>query len=166
MKMTIDEACKTIKLLLDEKDYIRQMEDDNISIYSHTEDDSFISKELFEKYFYNNSTPKIAEIDRKIAKLRHAVNADNVTSRVVVEDREYTVDELLILLPQLYSRVSYLKRLRTKRTTQFHNDKYCDLRTYDPEVVAADYLRLKKRYYSIQVALDRHNATAEIEVEL
>ena len=56
------------------------------------------------EYDYAEVASTIAEIDEKIAIIKHALNVSNATAKVLVGDVEMSIDTILIKMAQLNKR--------------------------------------------------------------
>lgn len=62
------------------------------------------------KYNFKEMRDAQAEVERKIRKLKHALNVFNTTT--IVPDFDMTIDEILVFLPQLNKQCSLLSGMR------------------------------------------------------
>ena len=116
----------------------------------------------------------IAEIDEKIAVIKHALNVTNATAKVQVKDTEMSVDTILIKMAQLNKRKAVLDRMRkqlpkTRETTSYMSRnavpeyRYVN---YDLDLVKQEYERVSQNVMELQMALDQYNQTVQFEVDL
>jgi hypothetical protein len=77
-------------------------------LYKATADEEPVIPE----YDYSDVAANIAEIDRKIAIIKHAINLVNVTSSVRVGDIDMSIDTILVKMAQLNRRKSVLDFMR------------------------------------------------------
>jgi len=122
-------------------------------------------------YDYAEAQEKIAEIETKIRKLKHAVNIFNTTNKV--DGFDMTVDEVLVLIPQLTARKTKLARMKSYLPKERHDDRYSNRNTveydyinYDAEAAQEDYTQADEMLSRLQMALDGVNSTRTVEVEL
>lgn len=66
------------------------------------------------EYDYVQVANTIAEIDEKIAVIKHALNVANATAKVVVGDIEMSIDTILIRMAQLNKRKNILDVMRKR----------------------------------------------------
>ena len=64
------------------------------------------------EYDYTEVAATIAEIDEKIAIIKHALNVINATARVPVGDVEMSIDTILIKMAQLNKRKTVIDVMR------------------------------------------------------
>ena len=64
------------------------------------------------EYDYAEVAATIAEIDEKIAIIKHALNVSNATAKVLVGDEEMSIDTILIKMAQLNKRKAVLDHMR------------------------------------------------------
>ena len=127
------------------------------------------------EYDYAEVAATIAEIDDKIAIIKHALNVTNATAKVQVGDEEMSIDTILIKMAQLNKRKSVLdvmrKRLPKARVEQH---AYMSRNTvpeyeyinYDPELIKQEYESVSKKIMDMQMALDKYNQTVQFEVDI
>jgi len=123
-------------------------------------------------YDYEKTQSELKELSEKIRKIKHAINVFNINT--VVEEMGMTVDELLVYLPQLSSRVNTLAEMRMtlpktrERTFGSGTNTTIDYRyaNYDIEKAAQDYEKYYDQLTKAQTALDRVNSISAIEIEL
>ena len=127
------------------------------------------------EYDYAEVAATIAEIDEKIAIIKHALNVTNATARVQVGDAEMSIDTILIKMAQLNKRKSILdvmrKQLPKARVEQnaymsrnsVPEYKYIN---YDLELIKKEYERVSEKIMEMQMALDKYNQTVQFEVDI
>lgn len=127
------------------------------------------------EYDYAEVAATIAELDEKIAVIKHALNLTNATAKVQVGDSEMSVDTILIRMAQLNKRKAVLdemrKRLPKAREQQFaysSRNAVPEYRyiNYDLELIRKEYESISERIMEMQMALDRYNQTVQFEVEI
>jgi len=171
MKMTSAYANKMLKQLAEEKAYWTRAE----RLYC-TYDAADGETPVIPDYDYRDVAEKIGELDRKTCVIKHALNLSNATAAIPVQDRVMSVDELLVSMAQLNQRkeaLDVLRKLQPKERLQLRSmpnaknavPEYRYI-NFDREVVKKDYEEVSERIMAMQIALDRHNQTAEFEVEL
>ncbi len=125
------------------------------------------------EYDYNDYQAQMAEIERKIRKVKHAINVFNVTT-VLPDTGGMTIDEALVYLPQLSARKRKLatmsmrlakERLQSSRTTTaaVSEFKYAN---YEIAAAKADYEKTAAEITAIQSALDLINNTETFEIDI
>lgn len=127
------------------------------------------------EYDYAEVAATIAEIDEKIAMIKHALNVTNATARVLVGDTEMSIDTILIKMAQLNKRKSVLdvmrKQLPKARVEQHAymsrnpvpEYKYIN---YDLELIKKEYESVSVKIMEMQMALDKYNQTVQFEVDI
>ena len=171
VKMTSAYANKLIRQLEEEKSFWTTKEADS-QVYQVAMNE----EPLIPDYDYVEVSTKIAEIDEKICKIKHAINLHNVTNTVRIEEEDITIDMILVKMAQLNRRKSILDVMR-KRQPKSRNDRDHFLpRTntvpeyqyinYDLELVKQEYERISEKIMKMQMQLDIFNQTHEFEVEL
>ena len=111
------------------------------------------------------------EIERKIRLLKHTINVFNATT--TVPELDMTIDQVLVLIPQLSARKSKLADMKSrlpKQRDQSYNRMtnvidYCYL-NYDLKDVEAEYDRVEKLLATAQTALDLVNSTVTMDIDL
>ena len=125
-------------------------------------------------YDYREVQEKLSEMEKKIRRIRHAVNVFNLNT--VVEDM--TIDELLVYLPQLNERRQKLgamaARLPRRRAearlggsfgakSQIIDYEYAN---YDISAAEEEFRLVTQEIARLQTALDRANSTLEMEIDI
>ncbi len=167
-KMTSAYASKLIRQLEDDKSYWRNKEREcNVYTAAITEEP------VIPEYDYVEVSKLITELDEKVCKLRHAINLANVTTTIMVGDKEMTVDAVLVRMSQLNNRKVVLdsmrKHLPQVRVPSFGGRNQVpeyQYINYDLDVVKADYEKVNEEIMVMQMALDKHNQTFEFEVDI
>lgn len=127
------------------------------------------------EYDYVQVANAIAEIDEKIAVIKHALNVANATAKVVVDDIEMSIDTILIRMAQLNKRKNILDVMR-KRLPKAREEQrsYMSRNTvpeyryinYDLDLIKREYESVSKTIMEMQMALDRYNQTVQFEVNM
>ena len=127
------------------------------------------------EYDYTEVAATIAEIDEKIAIIKHALNVTNATARVPIGDVEMSIDTILIKMAQLNKRKSVLDVMRKqlpKARVEQHSYmsrnsvpeyKYIN---YDLELIKKEYENVSVKIMEMQMALDKYNQTVQFEVDI
>ena len=170
MKVTSALANKMIKQLEEEKLYWEEQETGSSSYTAALGEEPIVPE-----YDYRQVSETLISIDKRIASIKHAINVVNSSSKVVTEDGEYTIDELLVRMAQLNSRKTRLDSMRKKlpktrlsttaswgNTSKAPEYRYLN---YDVNLVKDDFEKISKAILNIQLALDKHNQTFEFEIE-
>ena len=124
------------------------------------------------EYNYTETQAKINELDAKVRKIKHAINVFNSTT--VVDGFDMTIDELLVLIPQLTKQRTKLSGMvnRPEKVRQ-EPDRYYGKSiieysyvNYDIEQAKADYDKVNDMLTKAQLALDKLNNSAVIELDV
>ena len=169
MKMTSAQAAKLIRQLSDELRTLQTRENNSESFLAALGEDP---ETVRPEYDYSAMQKAQSEIERKIRKVKHAVNVFN--SVTVVPELGMTIDEVLVYLPQLTSRCSKLSRMKDALPKTRENSGYSrgttviDYRyaNYDIAQAGKDYSELSAELAKVQTALDYVNNTVEFEIEV
>ena len=156
---------------------IRQLKDQYIML-SRQESNvvSFIAatteniEDIRPDYSYEETAEKLDEIDRKVRKIKHALNVFNSTT--VVDGFDMTIDEMLVFLPQETDRLRKLgimlskpAKSRAENTGRTAIIEY-EYLNYELAKVQKDYDELLERKNKAMTALDLVNNTVQFEVEV
>lgn len=168
-KMTSAYANKMIRGLEEEKNFWLKTEESSQTYVAAINEEPVIPE-----YDYEQVAATIAEIDRKIAIIKHAINLSNATALVTVGDEQLSVDTILVRMAQLSKRKIVLDYMRkelpkTRVEARFSSRnavpeyRYIN---YDLETVKKDFEDVSKRIMDMQMALDLYNQTVQFEVEI
>ena len=118
-KITSAYANKWLKSLEEDKEYWINKEEASSTYVAAINEEPVIPE-----YDYAEVAATIAEIDEKIAVIKHALNVTNATAKVQVKDTGMSVDTILIKMAQLNKRKAVLDRMRkqlpkTRETTSY-----------------------------------------------
>ena len=167
MKLTSAEANKMIRALKDQYRLLFSQEDNVVSFIAATTENV---EEVRPPYSYEDTAAKYDEIERKIRKIKHALNVFNATTKV--DGFDMTIDEMLVFLPQATDRLRKLsgmlakpEKSRAQNTGRTNIIEY-EYVNYDLEKVRQDYDALMDRKSRALSALDVLNNTVQFEVEL
>ncbi len=168
-KMTSAYANKVIRKLNEDKEFWLNKEREGSIYVAAAEEEPVIPD-----YDYENVAKQIEELDAKILKLKHAININNASNRIKVDDKEMTIDEILVRMAQLSNRKSVLDTMRKREPKSRINSGYFAARkaapefeyiNYDLETVKRDYELVDAEIAAMQIALDKYNQTYEFDVE-
>lgn len=169
-KMTSAYANKMLKSLEEDKAFwVNKEETSSTYIVANNEEP------VVPEYDYMQVANTIAEIDEKIAVIKHALNVANATAKVVVGDIEMSIDTILIRMAQLNKRKNILDVMR-KRLPKAREEQrsYMSRNTvpeyryinYDLDLIKKEYEAVSKTIMEMQMALDRYNQTVQFEVNM
>lgn len=127
------------------------------------------------EYDYAEVAVTIAEIDEKIAIIKHALNVTNATARVQVGDAEMSIDTILIKMAQFNKRKSVLDVMR-KQLPKARVEQHAYMSrnavpeykfiNYDLELIKKEYETVSVKIMEMQMALDKYNQTVQFEVDI
>lgn len=127
------------------------------------------------EYDYTEVAATIAEIDEKIAIIKHALNVTNATARVQVGDAEMSIDTILIKMAQLNKRKAVLDVMR-KQLPKARVEQHAYMSrnavpeykfiNYDLELIKKEYETVSVKIMEMQMALDKYNQTVQFEVDI
>ena len=169
MKYTSSEANKLLRKINADYQSLIIKERESRSFLAATGEDP---ESVRPDYDYQKVQDELREMARKIRILKHAINVFNTTT--IVDGFNMTIDEMLVVLPQLTERVNALDAMRTalpkkrERTFGTGTNATIDYRyiNYDLDVVSGDYETVYDLLSKAQTALDLINNTAVMEIEL
>ena len=126
------------------------------------------------EYDYEEVTATIAELDRKIAIIKHAINLANATAKIQVCGTEMSADTILIKMAQLNRRKTSLDIMRKRLPKSREQAPYGARNAvpeyryinYDLDKVKKEYEEISQTVMEMQMALDKYNQTVEFEVEI
>ena len=169
MKMTSAQASKLLRQLNDELRTLQVREENSKSFLASLGEDV---ESVRPSYDYASMQEEQIKVEQKIRKLKHAVNVFNTNT--VIPEYGFTIDEMLVYLPQLQKRQTKLFAMKDAlpkvrenvgfgRGTNVVDYRYAN---YDIDLVEKDYKDLSAEIARAQLALDTVNSTAELEVDL
>ena len=169
MKYTSSEANKLLRQLNQEHNYLITMEVQSREFNAALGEDI---ESVRPAYDYAKTQEALAEVERKIRTLKHAINVFNTTH--IVPGFDMTIDEMLVYLPQLSSRKMKLQAMMSRlpkvrdSASGFGNNKLIDSNyaNYDIAEVERNSIDTDKLLQQAQTALDLLNNTETFEVEL
>lgn len=168
-KITSAYANKWLKSLEEDKEYWINKEEASSTYVAAINEEPVIPE-----YDYAEVAATIAEIDEKIAVIKHALNVTNATAKVQVKDTEMSVDTILIKMAQLNKRKAVLDRMRkqlpkTRETTSYMSrNAVPEYRydNYDSDLVKQECERGISECHGIADGMDQYNQTVQFEVDL
>lgn len=169
MKITSAEGAKLLNKLRYEYDAVKTKEQLSSTFLASVGEDP---ESVRPAYDYETTKAKLEELALKIRKLKHAINLFN--TRTVIPEYGITVDEMLVLMPQLSSRKQKLTEMAARLPKAREEQGYSrsgniiDYRyiNYDIDKVNRDLLAVTDTLSKAQIALDLINHTATFEVDI
>lgn len=167
MKYTSAEAGKLLKKLNDEQSSIILREENGKEFLAAVGEDI---ESVRPDYNFKETQDALDEVERKIRKLKHALNVFNSTT--VIPEFGMTIDEMLVYIPQLTAKKNKLARMKDKlpkvREQTRVNSSILDYRylNYDINEVAAAYAKTCDTLAKAQTALDAANMNQTLEIDL
>ena len=165
--LTCIHAHQVLRYLKDQYRLLFSQEENVVSFIAATTENV---EEVRPSYSYEETAAKYDEIERKIRKIKHALNVFNATTKV--DGFDMTIDEMLVFLPQATDRLRKLsgmlakpEKSRAENTGRTNIIEY-EYLNYDLEKVQQDYDALMDRKSRALSALDVLNNTVQFEVEL
>jgi hypothetical protein len=168
-KMTSAYANKMLKSLEEDKTFWVNKE-----AASSTYVASINEEPVVPEYDYSEVAATIADIDDKIAVIKHALNLNNATAAVKVGDTEMSVDTILVKMAQLNKRKYVLDQMRKQLPKMREESHYMTRNAvpeyryinYDLDLIKQEYERVSKTIMEMQMALDKYNQTVQFDVEI
>lgn len=156
-------ALKKIRALEERKRLLIDREDE-ASTFTYKEGETPAEKD----YDYRATREEIAEIDRQVRAIRHALAKANCTEHLAGEFADLTIGEALVLLAQYSSEHDQLEdlvgnRQITRRVVSGGVTEYTEC-AYDVKEAKRDYLALREKMSALQVAIDSANLTVTVEI--
>ena len=168
MKVTSAQANKILKKIMEEYEALKLRESQTKDFLASINENP---DSIRPKYDFLATQDALEDYEKKIRKMKHAINVFNSTT--MVEGFDITVDEMLILIPQLtkakaklFEMKSRLPKMREEQTRYMPNS-IIDYRytNYDVEEVARKYKEVSETLSNAQLALDNVNSSVEFEFD-
>ncbi len=170
MKYTSSEASKLLRTLINDHNTLLNRERNVTTFGAFANEDV---EALRPDYDYNAYQDKIAEVERKIRIVKHAINMFNLQT-VLPETNGLTIDQALVYLPQLTNRKYKLdqmadrlprERLSSNRTTTAAVSEFL-YANYDVAKAQEDYDTTVAEILKIQSTLDTINNTVTFDINI
>lgn len=166
MLLTSKDANKLLKQLSSELESLKTKEASCMTFVAATIEDP---EKVRPDYNYENTQNMINQIERKIIRIKHAINRFNIDTRVPGFDM--SIDEMLVYIPQLYERclkLSKMKDLPKKTRSLQHGSNIIDYTyiNFDSDTVAEDFKNVEAELAKAQIALDKVNISETFEIEI
>ena len=166
-KITSAAANKILRKLREDKEYWLSKERESQTYVAAVDEEPVIPE-----YSYEKVSAKIAAIDAKTVKIKHAINLANINSIINVNGEDMTIDMALIRMAQLNSRKETLDAMRKRQPktrvnniiSARRNSPEYEYVNYDLDTVDKDFEKIDAEIMEIQMALDKYNQTVEFEM--
>lgn len=167
MKVTSAEAAKILRKYNDDYVTLCAMEDQSRSFVAAVGEDI---ETVRPEYDFSETQKRKEELEAKIRRLKHEINTFNLTTKVT--ELDMTVDEVLVLIPQLTKKRSGLYAMKTvlpktREASYGTKSPIIDYRyaNYDIAEAEREYDRVSELLAKAQTALDTVNTTVTFEVK-
>ena len=169
MKVTSAQAAKLLKKLNEEYSALINKERLSSTFLAASGEDP---ESLRPAYDYAETQRKLSEIEKKVRTVRHALNLFNSTHTVPGFDM--TVDQILVYIPQLTSKISKLSDMKSKLPKMRVDDRYgkssniidYTYTNYDIAAAEADFEAASDELARAQLALDTLNTTEVFDIDI
>ena len=167
MNYTSAQAAKALSKLQQDYERIAMQEGNSKTFLASIGEDV---ESVRPEYNYENTKDRLSALERKIRKIKHAINTFNTTT--VIPDFNMTIDEMLIYIPQLSRKKAKLKEmadtLPKSRYESYERTNIIDYKyiNYDLVTVRNDLDAVTEELSNAQLALDLINHTAVIDIDM
>ena len=169
MKYTSAEAAKLLRKLNEEQAALKERESKTATFVAAVDEDVASARP---EYDYAGTQKLLAQLEEKVRKVKHALNAFNL--QTTVPGFEMTVDQMLVYIPQLSEKKRRLANLANKLPKQrvvggYNASKSIIEYTYancDVAEATADLNAVVDELARAQTALDVVNNTETFEIDV
>lgn len=166
MKLTSKEANKLLNKLNEEIISLKEKESRDSTFVAATTENK---EEVRPTYNYIETKNKINDLEKKVIKLKHAINLFNTST--FIDELNMTIDEVLIYMSMLtYKkiRLGNMKLNSERERITSRNNSIIEYRylNYDMKEIESDYNKVIEELNKVQSALDKANMTLTFEVDL
>lgn len=168
MKVTSAQAAKIMRKYDDDMRSILGIEEQSRCFIAAVGEDVESVRPVYD---YAETQAKLIELEDKIRVIKHALNVFNST--YIISDFGMTIDQILVLMPQLSRRRDKLREMKSvlpkarvdhmRSTSNIIDYRYAN---YDIAAVEKDYDDISDRLAKLQTALDTVNNTVEFDLEI
>ena len=168
MKVTSAQAAKILRKCDDDIRGILEIEDQSRCFIAAVGEDVESVRPVYD---YAETQAKLIGLENKIRVIKHALNVFNST--YIVPELGITIDQILVLMPQLSRRRDKLREMKSvlpkarvdhmRSTSNIIDYRYAN---YDIAAVEKDYDELCNRLAKLQTALDTVNNTVEFDLDI
>lgn len=170
MKLSSKEANKLLKKLNEDYQLMLNEENENCTFIASTTENV---EDCRPKYNYVETQKLLCDLEARIRKLKHAINVFNTTT--IIDDFDITIDEALVLMPQLTKKKEKLSILRKNKERCRVKNRYGDYVgeridyiyvNYNIDEVKKDYDDIVNELDKLQISIDKANVSGRIEVDI
>ena len=166
-KYTSAEAAKLLKRIEEEIKELRDEEERVQTFNAAVEEDP---ESVRPEYDYTTTQEKLDALAERVRKVKHVINTFNTTQ--VVPEFNVTIDEMLVLIPQLTAKKKKLAKMTARLPKQraeggrFSEPKFIDYTyaNYDVQTAKDDLKKVAAELSKAQLALDVVNTTVTFEI--
>lgn len=165
MKVTSAQANKILKKTVEEYNAIKVKENQSKDFLASINENP---DSIRPKYDFLSTQEALEGYEAKIRKMKHAINVFNTTT--VIEEFGITVDEMLVLIPQLTTQKEKLQAMKSRlpkmrEKSSSYSQNIIDYRyvNYDLEETERKYVEVSDKLSKAQIALDNVNSTIKFE---
>lgn len=124
------------------------------------------------KYDFGKTQSELYAIEKKIRKIKHALNVFNANT--IVPEFGISIDEMLVLIPQLTKQKSKLGAMKDRlpkmreKVVGYGANSVIDYRyiNYDIDEAQNEYIKISEKLTKAQLALDNVNTSIEFELDI
>ena len=169
MRYTSAEANKLLKQLKDEFDSLRAEEEQTCVFTAATVENV---DDVRPEYGFLEMQDRLSELEDKIRTVKHAMNLFN--SSRTIPGADVTIDEALVLIPQLSAKKAKLAKMSNRLTKSRKRTGYgeksnfieYEYANYNIGEAKEMYDRVSERLAFLQLGLDKVNATETMEINI
>lgn len=166
MQYTSAEAAKLLRRLNDMKASLESNESQSSTFRAAISEDIEAARPAYD---YAQTQAELADIDSKIRKVKHAINAFNIAQEV--PGFGMTIDQMLVYIPQLSRKMAKLANMKNRlpktreyiRVAGIIEYSYAN---YDVEEASKDYDAVSDELARAQTALDVVNNSVKFEIDI
>ena len=168
MKYTSAEANKLIKKI-EERIRLLRIAEGKGSVFNAAAGEDV--EALRPEYDFAQTQGRLEELQTMLRTVKHAINSFNV-SHTLPGFGDITIDQALILIPQLNSRKAELSEMMTRlpreRVENYARTNIIDytITNYDAKEVEKKYNEIESRLTALQLALDSVNSAGTMEIDV
>ncbi len=169
MEYTSAEAAKLLRRLSEEHDMLTELERQSRTFVAAVSEDP---ESVRPKYDFAEVQAKLAELEGKIRRVKHALNIFNSTH--LVPGFDMTIDQMLVYIPQLSQRKQKLREMagvlpKTRVANRMMSGSGIidyTYANYDVAAAEAAAAAASEELARAQTALDKVNTTETMEIEI